>query len=130
MTKEQLKNLTSIFKSYPEIKLVYFFGSRAKGLEGPMSDYDFAVYFDEKNKKKMFDAKFVLMDQIGRFFRTDKIDIVVLNLTEAPELKYDIIKNGKLIYEKEPFRLIIEPNILNEYFDFQYLLRKYNLTKT
>src|SRR3989304_8645577 len=125
MTKEQLKNLTSIFKSYPEIKLVYFFGSRAKGLEGPMSDYDFAVYFDEKNKKKMFDAKFVLMDQIGRFFRTDKIDIVVLNLTEAPELKYDIIKNGKLIYEKEPFRLIIEPNILNEYFDFQYLLRKY-----
>ena len=129
MTKEQLKNLTSIFKSYPEIKLVYFFGSRAKGFEGPMSDYDFAVYFDEKNKKKMFDAKFILADQIGRFLSTDKVDIVILNLAESPELKYNIIKDGRLIYEKEPFRLIIEPNILNEFFDFQYLLRKYHLTK-
>ena len=68
MTKEQLKNLTSIFKSYPEIKLVYFFGSRAKGLEGPMSDYDFAVYFDEKNKKKMFDAKFVLIFNFFKYY--------------------------------------------------------------
>lgn len=130
MNKKDLKNLEMIFKTYPEIKLVYFFGSRAKGLEGPMSDYDFAVYLDEKDKKKIFDIKFVLMDKISRLFKTDKVDVVVLNLTEAPELKYDIIKNGKLIYEKEPFRVIVEPRILSEYFDFQYWVSKCNSSRT
>jgi hypothetical protein len=94
-----------------------------------MSDYDFAVFLDEKEKKKNFDIKLALIDKISRFFKTDKADIVILNLTESPELKYNIIKEGRLIYEKEPFRLIVEPKILNEYFDFRYLLLKYHLTK-
>ncbi|MEK6577508.1 MAG: nucleotidyltransferase domain-containing protein [Nitrospirota bacterium] len=129
MNKEQLNDLESIFNDYPEIKLVYFFGSKAAGKAGPMSDYDFAVFMDEKEKKKNFDIKFALIDKISRFFKTDKVDIVILNLTESPELKYNIIKEGRLIYEKEPFRLIVEPKILNEYFDFRYLLLKYHLTK-
>ncbi len=129
MNKEQLNDLESIFNDYPEIKLVYFFGSKAAGKAGPMSDYDFAVFLDEKEKKKNFDIKFALIDKISRFFKTDKVDIVILNLTESPELKYNIIKEGRLIYEKEPFRLIVEPKILNEYFDFRYLLLKYHLTK-
>lgn len=129
MNKKQLNDLGSIFNDYPEIKLVYFFGSKAAGKAGPMSDYDFAVFLDEKEKKKNFDIKFALIDKISRFFKTDKVDIVILNMTESPELKYNIIKEGLLIYEKEPFRLIVEPKILNEYFDFRYLLLKYHLTK-
>lgn len=129
MNKEQLKGLEAIFKAYPEIKLVYFFGSKAVGREGPLSDYDFAVYLDERDKKRCFDIKFSLIDKISRFFKTDKVDIVILNLTESPELKYNIIAQGKLIYEQEPFRLIVEPKILNEYFDFRHLLLKYHLTK-
>ncbi len=129
MDKEQLKDLELIFRTYSAIKLVYFFGSKAAGKEGPLSDYDFAVYLDERDKKKIFDIKFTLMDKISRLFKTDKIDIVILNLTESPELKYNIISEGRLIYENEPYRLIVEPKILNEYFDFRYLLLKYHLTK-
>ncbi len=96
---------------------------------GPTSDYDFAVYFNlrsdkEKDREKMFEIKFKLMDQLSRVLSTDKIDIAILNLAESPEFKYNIIKNGKLIYEKEPFLLLVEPKILNEYFDFRYLLKK------
>ena len=58
------------------------------------------------------------------------MDSVILNYTDAPELKYSIIKSGKVIYEIEPYKLLIEPKILNEYFDFRFLLRKYQLTKT
>lgn len=129
MNKEELKQFTKIFEKYPEIKLVYLFGSQVTGETGPMSDYDFAVYFNEQNKMKMFDLKFKLQDEISRTLGTDRVDLVVLNTTESPELEYNIIKEGKIIYEKEPYRVIVEPQILNRYFDFYYLLKKYNLTK-
>lgn len=134
MASIDINKIKSIFDIFPEIKLVYFFGSAASETSGPTSDYDFAVYFNlrpdmEKNREKMFEIKFKLMDRLSRALNTDKIDIVILNLTDAPELKYEVIKNGKLIYEKESFSVLVEPKILNEYFDFYYLLKKYNLTK-
>jgi predicted nucleotidyltransferase len=126
---KEIKKLKSIFKSYPEIKLVYFFGSRAAGKESSLSDYDFAVYLDTKDKKAMYEIRFELFSAISILLKTDKIDIVILNLTEAPELKYCIIKEGSLIFERKPFKVLVEPNILNEYFDFQIGLLKYNLTQ-
>lgn len=134
MANIDFKKIESILNVFPEIKLVYFFGSAASGTAGPTSDYDFAVYFDlrsdlDKDREKMFEIKFQLMDRLSRALKTDKIDIVILNLAESPEFKYEIIKNGKLIYEQEPFSVLVEPKILNEYFDFHYLLKKYNLTK-
>jgi len=123
------EKITPIFKSYPEIKLVYFFGSMARGDSGPLSDYDFAVYADEKRKEKVFDLKFSLQDRISRALGTDKVDVVMLDIAQSPELKFNIIKEGKLIYETEPHKLIVEPKILNEYFDFHALLLKYGLTR-
>ena len=129
MKQEDLKKLIRIFKKYPQIKLVYFFGSKAEGNSGPMSDYDFAFYLDERDSKKVFDLKFKLNDEISRVLKTDKIDLVMLDITRSSELKYDVIKNGKLIFEREPYKVLVEPKILNEYFDFMIMLRKYNLTK-
>lgn len=129
MNKTVLKKLQVLFKQYPKIKLVYFFGSRAIGKAGPMSDYDFAFYFHEKNELEMFKLKTTLMAKIGLILKTDKVDIVILNLIEKPELKYNIIAYGQLIFEKEPFKVIIEPKILNEYFDFHIMLKRYGLTK-
>jgi uncharacterized protein len=127
--KKEIENLLPIFKKFQEIKLVYFFGSQAEGLAGPISDYDFAVYLDEKSRDKIYDIRFKLMDEIGRSLKTDKIDVVILNTTESPEIKYAIIKDGILLYEKEPFKILVEPKILNEYFDFHEMLVRNNLTK-
>jgi len=123
------KKLNSIFRAYPEIKLVYFFGSRASGKESPLSDYDFALYLDTKDKKRMYEIKIDIIVKIGRLLKTDRIDVVVLNLTDNPDLKYMIVKEGRLIYEKEPFKVLVEPRIFNEYFDFHKMLAKHNLTK-
>ncbi|HLE25017.1 MAG TPA: nucleotidyltransferase domain-containing protein [Thermodesulfobacteriota bacterium] len=124
-----VERLKSVFHSYPQIKLVYLFGSQAKGDTGPLSDYDFAIYFDDKDPKKMFNIKLELLDQLSRILMADKIDIIILNLSKMPEFKFNVIKEGKLIYEEEPFRVMVEPKILNEYFDFKLLLSKYQLTK-
>lgn len=125
----KMKELLSIFKDYKEIKLVYLFGSRVGDKISPLSDYDFAVYFDIKDKKRMYDIRFELFDRVSRILKTDNIEIVILNLIESPELKYLIIKYGRLLFEEEPFKIIIEPHIMNEYFDFQAGLERHNLTE-
>ncbi|MBI5664550.1 MAG: nucleotidyltransferase domain-containing protein [Nitrospirae bacterium] len=126
---EVIEAVKGVIKSHPEIKLAYIFGSQATGHTGTMSDFDFAFYADEKNTHKLYDLKFALGDKISRALKTDKVDIIILNLSDSPELKYNIIKDGKLFYCEEPFKVLIEPRILNEYFDFHDLLARYNLTK-
>lgn len=130
MMEQDINNLVKIFEGFPEVKLAYFFGSKANGTDGPLSDYDFAVYLSEKDKRKRFELKLNLMGKLSLALRTDAVDVVILNDTESPELKYSIVHDGKLIYEVEPYRVLIEPKILNEYFDFIYGLRKYGLTQT
>jgi uncharacterized protein len=128
--EKKIQQIIPIFKKYPSIKLAYLFGSQASGEAGSLSDYDFAVYLKEDDKQKMYGIKFKLMDEISRMLKVREVDVVILNNTESPELKYEIIKDGRLIYEEEPYRVLIEPKILREFFDFQIMLRKYNLTKT
>lgn len=129
MKKKELDILKTLFRRYPEIKLAYFFGSRAKRSYGPLSDYDFAVYFGEIKARRMFSIKLELIAQISGILKSDRIDIVVLNLTKSPELKYAILKEGVLVFKREPFKVMVEPKILNEYFDFHKMLSRYGLTK-
>lgn len=124
-----LEAIRQLFNNFPVVKLAYLFGSQVKGNTGPLSDYDFALYLDEKRKKQRFNKRLELMGELSKLLGTDKIDVLILNDTESPELKYQIITEGKLIHEKEPFKVLIEPNILNEYFDFYATLKKYGLTK-
>ena len=130
MEQGQSEKIISVFESFPEVKLVYFFGSKANGNGGPLSDYDFAVYLDEKDRKKRFDTKLNLIKELSLALGTDAIDVVIFNDTESSELKYGIIRDGRVIYEKEPYRVLVEPRVMNDYFDFIYGLRKYGLTKT
>lgn len=130
MEKEEILTKTMpVFESYPEIKLVYLFGSLVSGKTGPLSDIDLAFYIDERDKKKLFELKFKLADEISRALGTDKVDIVILNLTDSPELKYNVIKEGELIFQQDPFKILVEPRIFNDYFDFHAILSRHNLTK-
>lgn len=130
MKQEEMKKIKDVFRSYASIKLAYFFGSQVTGEAGPMSDFDFAFFADGIDKKQAFDLKLKLMDEIGLILKTEKIDVVCLNFVESPELKYAVIKDGELILQQEPYKILVEPQIMNEYFDFNSLLKKYNLTKT
>lgn len=130
MDKIYMAKIKEVIKVFPSIKLAYFFGSQIKKETGLLSDYDFAIYLDEKDKIKMRDIQFALQFQIAKILKTDKVDIVVLNLVNNPFLKYNIVKEGKIIFERAPYRVLVEPKIMNEYFDLQTELCKYNLSKT
>jgi predicted nucleotidyltransferase len=125
---EALANLAGVFECHEQVKLVYLFGSRSAGASGPLSDWDFAVYLDERDPKRIFDIRLALLDAIQRGLGTDHVDVVILNQVESPEFKYNVIASGELIYEREPFKLLVEPRILNEYFDFRDMLRRHGLT--
>ena len=111
------------------MKLVYFFGSKAAGNDGPLSDYDFAFYINESDLKKISDLRLELIGAVSDILHSDNFNVVILNTASSPEFKYNIIKEGKLIYEQEPFKIIVEPRILNEYFDFYMMLKRHGLTR-
>ena len=94
-----------------------------------MSDYDFAVYFDASGGLNVSEKKLELISEISSKIGTDKVDLVVLNEPLSPELKYTIICEGELVFEREPFRIIVEPQITSQYFDFRMILLRYGLTK-
>ena len=118
-----------IFRSEKKVVLAYFFGSRQNGQDGPLSDYDLAIYLREKDRNQRHKIKFQLEGKLSRALKTDKIDIVIINDVDNPELSFNILKSGELIYQQEPYKVIIEPKILNRYFDFILQLRRFNLTK-
>jgi predicted nucleotidyltransferase len=128
LDKKAIKKIQEIIAKYPKIKLVYFFGSRVKGKFNINSDYDFAIYIEKENDRNMANIKMKLMTQLMIVLKNEKVDIVILNQGD-PTLNFEICRTGKLIYEKEPYRLILEPKIINEYFDYYLDLKKYNLTK-
>lgn len=117
------------FAHHTALKLVYFFGSRAEGHAGPMSDFDFGLYFDGLTLAEMFECELEVATAIGRILNTDAVDIVNLTTCEMPELRYDIVTKGQRIYTVEPFHVIVEPRIWNEYFDFRDGLVRNGLTR-
>ncbi len=129
MDKEPLEKIKEVFSQYSQVKLAYFFGSRARGNISPLSDYDFAMYLDEKDSIKMYDIQYAILADLSRLLKTDNIDLVILNRTNSPLLKYNIIKESELLIEREHFKVLIEPRILNEYFDFRDSLIRHKLTK-
>ncbi|MDD3156021.1 MAG: nucleotidyltransferase domain-containing protein [Candidatus Pacebacteria bacterium] len=124
MDKKDIKKLQQIFKKYPKVKLVYFFGSRNRGSFNKESDYDFAAYIKEEDNIEMFDLRLKLMDEISKILKNDNIEVVILNDLDNPTLKFEIIKEGSLIYSVEPYKITLEPQILNEYTDFILTFRR------
>ena len=124
------KKLEPIFKKNQLVAIVYLYGSCARGTHSSLSDIDIAIFFTEENVVKRHSVLFLLNSEISAVLNTDKVDVSSLNDIEGIELKFQIISQGHVLYEKEPYRLLIEPSILNEYFDFKHLLKKYKLTGT
>ena len=124
-----IKKATSIFQGHADVKLAYLFGSVATGNTGPLSDYDFAVYLDTRNAARISQIKAALFNELSQALTTDHLDIVILDAAESPELKYAIIKDGVLLLARGDFKVMVEPRILNEYFDFMHLLRRHHLTR-
>lgn len=122
------QKLIPLLEKRSEIAIAYLFGSQATSTSSEQSDVDIAVYFSEPDTVKRHNLLFSLSADMMHALGTDHIDAHSLNDIRSPLLKYRIMQEGIVLFEREPYRIILEPRILNEYSDFLYLLKKHNLT--
>jgi predicted nucleotidyltransferase len=103
------------------IRLLYLFGSQARGRTGPMSDYDFGVLLDDDTDA--IEIRSRLAHEIGQLVDTSAVDVVLLN--RAPvELSYAIIAGGIRLFERSrAARVDFEAYVLGRYGDYLPILR-------
>lgn len=77
----------------------YLFGSRAHGRAGALSDYDIGVLLNDNiPAEKFLNTKLDLLRLFSKFFKTDRVDIVILN--EAPSLlAMNIVADGHILFD-------------------------------
>jgi len=122
MVQKILKaRVCSTLKNYPEVELVYLFGSQVSGNTGPQSDYDLGVLVNRADDVNRIRDQFA--HEVGDALETDRIDIVLLN--EAPvELAYSIIAQGIVLYQHDlATRVEYEAQIMSHYGDYLPVLR-------
>lgn len=109
------KNINELLQKY-HIKLLYVFGSYAKGNNNQNSDIDIAVLLDDSYSAV---DKLNLIGDLTLIFKRDDIDLVILN-TANPVLRHQIIKYGKIVYEEnQDTRVFFEVKVLSEYMDME-----------
>ena len=76
---------------FDRVKFVYLFGSMAEGRQTPMSDYDFAIYYEGKSDERF---KFRL-----KMPGNEKFDVHIFQ--DLPlYIRINVLK-GKLLYTKD-----------------------------
>ncbi|PHV64002.1 nucleotidyltransferase domain-containing protein [Cyanobacterium aponinum UTEX 3221] len=94
-----------ISNKIPYLKMLILFGSRARGDIHDKSDWDFAVFYDEKMRKKYCENKpfsyFEVPSILEDLFEiNDSIDVVDLNNCSA-RIADRVATDGILLYEIE-----------------------------
>ena len=118
---KQIKMFMKKLREMPDfrrVKFVILYGSQALGKATPMSDYDFAVYYDgDKNKRYNFRIRFG-----GQL--PDKFDLQVFQ--DLPlYVRMEVFK-GKVIYAKNiRFVYDVAYETIKAFEDFKYRYYRY-----
>jgi uncharacterized protein len=91
---EVLEEIQKVFISYENIEQVKVFGSRAKGVAKPGSDFDLAIFGDNISVTDLL-AIYVQLDNLDLPWR---FDLVIYNQIENQAVKEHIDRVGKIIY--------------------------------
>lgn len=115
------KNI-NLLKEQFDIKIIYIFGSYAKGKNNGNSDLDIAVLLGDYTP---FDKINLISEFVG-IFKRDDIDVVVLNDANSL-LKFQVIKYGKIVYMISEYeKVIFEAKTLDEYMDMEFFRKRQN----
>ena len=118
-------SLESLGRSHHPICALYLFGSQATGKQGPLSDVDVAVLLDEKkaSPKRFFRFRLDLIAAATGVCRRPDVDVVILN-EATPVLKYEVVRAGRLVYERDrPARIEFEARAVQHYLDLEPFYR-------
>jgi predicted nucleotidyltransferase len=110
--------LLALLEADPCVRLVYAFGSAARGEAGSLSDVDIAVLLE---RRPTWDTERELRSRLAR--AVPRVDVVILN-EAPPALRYEIVTGGRLLLardarEQAEFEILS----LSRFLDFQPVRR-------
>ena len=118
--------LVAFLKIEKSIVFAYVFGSVAQGKTNLESDVDMAVYLDVEKAGDLFKKRLSFIEKIQSILKKP-IEVVILNEVKSTFLKFVIIKEGKVIFERNHGKRVdFELKVMQEYYDFQPFLEEYN----
>jgi len=113
--KKQLVQAENYLETREDIAFAYLFGSLAENRATHLSDVDIAVYLTEG---KFDDKRLQILGDLIDIFKTDSLDLVILN-TAPLMLKMKIIQARRILADNSPhIRNIFESATIRAYFDF------------
>lgn len=113
-----LQGLNRVFQEYPDIQAVYLFGSHTEGRTHTESDLDLAIV---PRHPALRDRRLDILADLARYGFC-QVDLVFLD-TEDIVLKYEAVRQNRLIYRTEDFRGEMYSRIVRQYLDFLPYLR-------
>lgn len=118
MNVDELRPKLELILAARPVRLAYLFGSHAAGRARADSDIDVAVLLDGSlSAEERFEERMHLIGELQTLFRTDDVDIVILN-EAAPLLAFEVLRNGKLLYCVDPNdRVEFQVRTVREYED-------------
>ncbi len=119
--------LNRVFQKRDEVRVVYLFGSQARGTVANSSDIDIGVLLNEDFvKESVYGYRADLTAELISLLRTDKVDLVVLNHA-PPLLAHSVILDGiVLLCKDESERIAFEVKMLNRFLDTAPLRKRQN----
>ena len=104
-----------------DVAAVLVFGSASRGKLKPLSDLDLAVLLSSRlSKNERMEKQLDLLGIANSMFRTDEIDLIVLNDT-PPRIAHNILKTGVLLFIRDKnFYSDFRERIVRQYLDFKY----------
>ena len=118
---KKIPEMVDLLSADPDVIALYAFGGLAKGQLKPLSDLDIAVMVSNMlTNTERFEKQLQLLSTLNRFFRTDEIDLVLLN-DASPRFAHSILRDGKLLFCRD-FKVLVNftEYIRKRYFDFIY----------
>ncbi|ADQ05411.1 DNA polymerase beta domain protein region [Caldicellulosiruptor owensensis OL] len=119
--KKAIEDLGEFFIRFGnKVVVAYLFGSFAMGTYTPLSDIDIAILFDKDLPKEiMEELENDIIDGLVKIFKTDEIDLVVLN--HAPlSVRYGVLKTGKIVYCSNIEKTVdFQTDVISKYLDIK-----------
>ncbi|MBS3943699.1 MAG: nucleotidyltransferase domain-containing protein [Dethiobacter sp.] len=118
----KIDGLAMLFASMPEVQAVFLFGSYGTVYQTPLSDIDFAVYY---NREQTLQDEAALLNSLTIALDTDQVDLV--NLNKAPlVLRFRVINDGRIIFERDPVTTSdFMESVIKYYQDFAITMNKF-----
>ena len=126
---ERLPGLIQALKQHSEVVALYSFGSAVNNELKPLSDLDFAILLSgQLNRQQRFKKHLELIGIFNTVFRTDEIDLTILN-DAAFRFGFVVLKTGRLLYCRNKAELIdLRDQVVKNYLDFKYFRDSFDHT--